>query len=952
MTPSAEAYIALPDTQARQLWLSQHAPNPMPELITELQNQAFHQVRDNPQETLPIAQTVTDAATFWHDRRTHAVALHISANTYQLLAKPKQALGLYEEAADLYQSLDMELEAAHVAVGQFATLQYLGRNEDALVLARWASDVFQVADDHVALGKMLMNQGNIYARLGQFAHARTHYAQARTIFKENDNARHLAMLDVNDAIALTYLDDFREAEKLYLSARAFFAKQDSINLVAHIDVNLGHLYFAQGGYQQSLQTLNQARQIYLAQDNAVDLAYVNLHRSDNYLALNLWQEASETAQTARTTFVEAGMTWESAVLWLNEALAQAHLPQQSTDEEAWKQARQQFQQAGNELWLAMTDLYQATIDIRTEKFTEARNKAHQARTVFKQNNLRGRTAHCNVILGESALQANDIPQAIYHFQQAQDLLTHADIPAVAYACNYGLGRAAVDQGNIQQAHTYLQQAINAIERLQAAIGAEDYKIAFFSDKLQVYEALVQLCLIEQSPPAIADAFQASEQAKSRALLDALARDNAQPSNQAESKLTTQINRLKQELNWYYNRLNAPQPDSIPLTPLQIGEMTDAISRRERALGKLLKQWRSPDLATVPYNPIWTVTLPQIQTLIPTNSLLLSYFFAKDQLFVFGISQEEAWTIPLNITEADIEPAMTDLHFQFNKFLYGAAYQRRHIDLMQRMTDEALASLHGMLLAPLADRIQTVDSLIIIPHRSLHTVPFQALYNGEQYLIEQVEISYAPSTTILYRSLTTETAVSPQPPIIIGIDDDMIPQARAEAEALAQLYPQANIYLGQEATTQQLTTANGTPAFLHISTHAAFRADNYLFSTLKLANGWINVNDIYNLAINPPLVTLSACETGLTRASAGDEIEGLCRGFFATGAKTILMSLWMVDDAATAQLMTNFYQNLQAELSATNALRIAQLQVKRERPHPFYWATFILTGNFKLKLVPS
>jgi len=952
MTPSAEAYIALPDTQARQLWLRQHAPNPMPELITELQNQALLQVRDNPQATLPIAETVADAASFWHDRRTHAVALHISANAYQLLAKPKQALGLYEEAADLYQSLDMELEAAHVAVGQFATLQYLGRNEDALVLARWASDVFQVAGDHVALGKMLMNQGNIYARLGQFSHARTHYAQARTIFKDNDNARHLAMLDVNDAIALTYLDDFREAEKLYLSARAFFAKQDSINLVAHIDVNLGHLYFAQGGYQQSLQTLNQARQIYLAQDNAVDLAYVNLHRSDNYLALNLWHEASETAQAARTTFAEVGMTWETAVLWLNEALAQAHLPQQPTDEEAWKQARQQFQQADNELWLAMTDLYQATIDIRTGKFIEARNKAHQARTVFKQNKLRGRTAHCNVILGESALQANDIPQAIYHFQQAQELLTHADIPAVAYACNYGLGRAAVNQGNIQQAHSYLQQAINAIERLQAAIGAEDYKIAFFSDKLQVYEALVQLCLIEQSPPAIADAFHASEQAKSRALLDALARDNAPPSNQAESELTTQINRLKQELNWYYNRLNAPQPDSIPLTPLQIGEMTDAISRRERALGKLLKQWRSPDLATVPYNPIWTVTLPQIQPLIPTNTLLLSYFFAKDQLFVFGISQEETWTIPLNITEADIEPAMTDLHFQFNKFLYGAAYQRRHIDLMQRITDEALANLHGMLLAPLADRIQTVDSLIIIPHRSLHTVPFQALYNGEQYLIEQVQISYAPSTTILYRSLTTETAVSPQPPIIIGIDDDMIPQARAEAEALAQLYPQANVYLGQEATTQQLTSANGTPAFLHLSTHAAFRADNYLFSTLKLADGWINVNDIYNLAINPPLVTLSACETGLTRASAGDEIEGLCRGFFATGAKTILMSLWMVDDAATAQLMTHFYQNLQAELSATNALRTAQLQVKRERPHPFYWATFILTGNFKLKLVPS
>ena len=184
---------------------------------------------------------------------------------------------------------------------------------------------------------------------------------------------------------------------------------------------------------------------------------------------------------------------------------------------------------------------------------------------------------------------------------------------------------------------------------------------------------------------------------------------------------------------------------------------------------------------------------------------------------------------------------------------------------------------------------------------------------------------------------------------MGIDDAIIPQARTEAESLAQLFPEARLYLGDEATVNQLTEASGTPAFLHLSTHAAFRADNYLFSTLKLADGWINVNDIYNLAINPPLVTLSACETGLTSASAGDEIEGLCRGFFATGAQTILMSLWMVDDDAAAQLMTHFYQNLLTGCPAANALRTAQLQIKLQHPHPFYWATFILTGNFNFNL---
>ena len=122
MTLSAAAYLELPDTQARHTWLSDHAPTSNSNLITELQQLALLQVRENPQATLTIAEAVADAATYWQDRQTRAVSLHIEANAYQLLAEPKQALGLYEEASDLYRSLDMELEAARVAVGQFATL--------------------------------------------------------------------------------------------------------------------------------------------------------------------------------------------------------------------------------------------------------------------------------------------------------------------------------------------------------------------------------------------------------------------------------------------------------------------------------------------------------------------------------------------------------------------------------------------------------------------------------------------------------------------------------------------------------------------------------------------------------------------------------------------------------------------------------------------------------------
>lgn len=945
----AEDYLALPNTQSRRAWLNQHAPAPNLDLIHQLAKQANQQSRQNPQITLPIAQAVNDAANYWDDNQTRAVALHIEANAYRLLAEYKRSLTLYEEASDLYRTLDMELEAARVAVGQIDALGYLGSYEQALTLARWASDVFIVAGDQYALSKMLMNRGNIHARLGQFAEARTLYAQARTIFRDNNNARYLAILDVNDAIALTYLDDFREAEKLYQSAQIYFAEQKMSNHVAHISVNLGHLYFAQGNYQQSLRALKRAKQIYTQQQNTIDLAYVDLHRSDNYLALNLWQESLETARSARDTFAEAGMPWETAVLWLNEAVALAHMPNQQPPDMLWDEARKHFQQAGNELWQAMTDIYQANNEIRIGQLETARTRTQQARAIFRQKELRGRTAHCDVLLGNIALQNGELSQALYHFDQAQKQLAHADIASVAYACYFGLGQTAVQQKNLPQAHLYFQKAIAYIERLQAAIGSEDYKIAFFSDKLQVYEALVQLCLTQTKSPAIAEAFEISEQAKSRALLDTIARKKRPTKTKRESDLTEQKNRLKQELNWYYNRLNESQPDSTPLTPQQIAEMTDAITRREHALGKLIKQWRSPDLANAPNNPIWTVTLSQIQALIPPETLLLAYFIAQDEIYVFGIRHDDIWAVPLNANEAQILTAMDDLHFQFNKFQYGAAYQKRHSASMQRQADEALSQLYSALITPFSERLSNIKALVIIPHRYLHAVPFHALYDGHNYLIDEFTVSYAPSTTILYRTLTMETAETNQQPVIMGIDDPLIPQAVAEAESLANLFPNANLYLGEAARTEHLIEAEQSPTFLHLSTHATFRADNPLFSAIKLANGWLDVNDIYDLKMSPPLVTLSACETGRTQLSVGDEFEGLSRGFFASGAQTLLMSMWMAEDQATAQLMTHFYQNLLNGQPANCALHAAQQTIKQLHPHPFHWAAFMLTGNHRLRL---
>lgn len=132
--------------------------------------------------------------------------------------------------------------------------------------------------------------------------------------------------------------------------------------------------------------------------------------------------------------------------------------------------------------------------------------------------------------------------------------------------------------------------------------------------------------------------------------------------------------------------------------------------------------------------------------------------------------------------------------------------------------------------------------------------------------------------------------------------------------------------------------------LHLACHGQFRPENPLFSSLHLADGWITVRDITMQKIKAGLVTLSACETGLNKIFAGDEILGLARGFLAAGANALILSLWTVNDAATTDLMQLIYKNIQRGNSISASLAAAQRDFIKREAHPYYWSPFILIGK--------
>ena len=105
-----------------------------------------------------------------------------------------------------------------------------------------------------------------------------------------------------------------------------------------------------------------------------------------------------------------------------------------------------------------------------------------------------------------------------------------------------------------------------------------------------------------------------------------------------------------------------------------------------------------------------------------------------------------------------------------------------------------------------------------------------------------------------------------------------------------------------------------------------------------------VDDIVGLKLCASLVTLSACQSGVSKITAGDELLGLVRAFLAAGARSLLVSMWWVDDEATTELMTLFYSRLKAGTASKSALREAQITLRERHPHPYYWAPFVLIGG--------
>jgi CHAT domain-containing protein len=413
------------------------------------------------------------------------------------------------------------------------------------------------------------------------------------------------------------------------------------------------------------------------------------------------------------------------------------------------------------------------------------------------------------------------------------------------------------------------------------------------------------------------------------------------STPGQSQLVRTIRDLREELNWYYSRIEREQLQPEQPSPERIAVLQEQANQREKELVATLHDATEEDAAEAGLQMPSHLGIAAIRAALPPDTLLVEYFRVRDRIVACVLGPSTLEIVPVTL-ERRVASLLRLLQFQLSKFRLKPEYLKAVYDSLVQATQTHLKELYEELIAPIVHRLEA-RHLVFVPHGVLHYVPFHALSDGTQHLIEKHTVSYSPSASI-YALSQSRMVNSSGPSLVLGVPDAQAPAILQEVEMLSRILEGAELFVGPKATASVLRTQGPASRRIHIATHGRFRQDNPMFSAIRLGDTFLSLFDLYQLRLPVELITLSGCSTGLNVVAAGDELLGLARGLLHAGAQSLVLSLWDVHDQSTAEFMTAFYRGLQQGKPKAVALQGAMLDLKSRYPHCYQWAPFILMGK--------
>ncbi|HLJ88595.1 MAG TPA: CHAT domain-containing protein [Candidatus Angelobacter sp.] len=930
-----------PTEDQRRSLLARQSKGPIEE-VEELYKAVMQLLPVDLQRAHRLAEAAGWLAGASGDLRALAQSARAQAHVSYLQGQYRQAIAHYERSWENFKLLRDDFEVAITITSALQSLIYDGQYERAYALAADARTTLVALDNKLCLARLESNMGNIFYRQDRFQDAAEMYEKAYQNLLQIGEAQDVAAVLRNLAVCYISLNEFDRAQEMYELTRRHCERHNFPLLAARADYNVAYLYYLRGEYLRAIELYDATRRLCESLGDRYHQALCDLDESEIYLELNLTEGGEGLARAAFDGFTSLGLRYEAAKAAAFFGIAvsqQGHQPQAIA---MFDRARDLFVKEQNQLWPALIDLYKAIVLYESDE-DQAEELAVSALRFFDVSPLPAKAAICELLLATIALRVEDTEAARSYCNAALTRLVHLESP-VTYQAYFVLGQVEESSGNTELARQAYEKAHHKLEDLRSHLGKEELKVAFLKNKLSVYESLFVTTLATNKGISGGHrAFQYVEQAKSRSLADLIAfRTSSFRARTTEhAAAVEQMRALREKLNWVYHQIELEELSPGQRSAEHIPNLRRQSREFEDALMKTFSEYQSIDQEFVGLQNAGTVPVQEMQAKLPSDALLVEYYSARNRLYACVVCQKQVRVFPLAEIGA-VREQLRLLQLQLAKFRLGDQYARSFQRLGLDATNAHLQALHSLLIAPILKHLKA-SHLIIVPHGFLHYLPFHALLNGDRYLIDDFSISYAPSGSI-FALCQEKPKPTSEDALVLAVPDPRAPEIVREAEFVSAALGNARLFLGEEAKEERLRFYGPTSRFIHIATHGYFRQDNPMFSSIRLGDSMLNLFDLYQLQLNAELVTLSGCGTGMNVVIGGDELIGLVRGLLYAGAQTLMVSLWEVHDQSTAELMRNFYRSCKRSDNKAEALRGAILCAREERPHPYYWAAFSLTGK--------
>ena len=844
-----------------------------------------------------------------------------------------EALPYYELVIAGYEARGNLARASRVRVGYVEALLHSGRYADAFSVAQTAGQWLKEHGDNDGYARLCTGVANAYSRLGQHQRSREYYTIAAHVFEEIGDRAALAKVYLDLGHVLYQLDQYEQSDAMYEQAEQVSREIQLDALEEQAKYNRAYLHYLRGLYSQALQGFSRIRQQLTGSSRHIALC--DLDEAEIYLQLNLSKDAATLANRAIEQFNQIGMRYEEAKARTFYGVALMQMRRFGEALDIFRTAQKGFEDEGNEYWVALLELHAADVHLALERYREAQSLAVNAQQRFETLGIPSRRMLSLVLLVRIAIALGEVTTAEEYLAQISSIIDHTGVPLLFFPYHMLCGQFAEIKKMWKQAERAYCLAAEDLEQHQTRLQHDDLKVTFLQGRNQVYEALVRLNL-ETEDASISTAFSWCERAKSRGLVELLAHHLPSVQARTEDSLHRRIDRLREELNVQYMR-------SRPETRSRQAVLNfEAIVTKEREIARALREVAIKDSEYVSLQQVTVAGLEEVQQFIPDRTTLIEYFFTQQELIAFVISRRNTKAVRRLAPAEYVRALHTKLSFQLDNFLLGREFIRAHSEQILEVTRHYLQALHKALVEPLLAEIST-PHIIIVPHGTLHHLPFHALYDGSCYLSDRFEITYAPSASVL-RYCMEKPDVADAQPLIVGVADTHAPMVDSEVSALRNIFPEATVLAGERANREGFSRAAQYASFIHVATHATYRQDNPMFSSFKLADGYVTALDLFSMDCQANLVALSGCQSGLGQIAESDDLLGLTRGFLYAGARSLLMSLWTVSDESTVTLMNEFYKAWRAGASKASALQKAMRTVRLSYLNPFYWAPFVLVGK--------